>query len=478
MEKRGEFTYRIAYGCWLNDSRTEPIVCEEWPSIRIDEETLSSLDKTMKFIKEAGYEYFDVFGLITNNRWTNDIVSTVNEERKALVRQAIDIIHKHGLKLIYGLGVYSWGFEDIVATNAAVRGTSRQVMCASSAEAEKIMQRVVDFVDTTFEIDGYHLEAADQGRCHCDQCQKYSDIEYYNRINMLVATYIREKYPEKTLLVNSSGYLRWGDVFDQGQLEALRPLGEVIDVFIDVGSHGIFVAEEDRPEFIKKFGASFGTANGFWIYPPQRWDRLRWFIPHFQQNIEHLGRLYQHGGRSCELYLSPLTNPGVEFTFLCNGLFLQDPSRPLDSIVREAVERLYNPQDEAEAKEIAHLFVEGERLFFDSYTSVRNRTIEEKYADGLEDVFLWSLESPEKAIPGELFLERLFGVGPGFPTYLVQHFDAKGREKYRLGIEELLQRTTKLIGKRAHCERLSRLKQSLLMVLADIELVNRELDLS
>ena len=125
MEKRGEFTYRIAYGCWLNDSRTEPIVCEEWPSIRIDEETLSSLDKTMKFIKEAGYEYFDVFGLITNNRWTNDIVSTVNEERKALVRQAIDIIHKHGLKLIYGLGVYSWGFEDIVATNAAVRGTRR-----------------------------------------------------------------------------------------------------------------------------------------------------------------------------------------------------------------------------------------------------------------------------------------------------------------------------------------------------------------
>lgn len=477
MEKKG-FTYRIAYGCWLNDSRTEPIVCEDWPSIIIDEETLSSLDKTMKFVKDAGYEYFDVFGLITNNRWTNDIVSTVDEERRALVRQAIDIIHKHGLKLIYGLGVYSWGFEDIVASNAAVRGTSHQVMCASSPESEKIMQQVVDFVATTFEIDGYHLEAADQGRCHCEKCAKYSDIEYYNRINMLVATYIRENYPDKTLLVNTSGFIRWGDVFSQEQLEALRPLGEVIDIFIDIGSHGLFVAEEDRPEFVKNFAAAYGTGNGFWIYPPQRWDRLRWFIPHFQQNIDHLGRLYRDGGRSCELYLSPLVNPGVEFTYLCNGLFLQDPERSLDSIVAEAVERLYAPQNREEGEAIANLFLEGEKLFFDLYNPVRNRTLDEKHADGVEDVFFWSLEDPDKAQPGELFLERLFGVGPGFPSYLVQHFDATGREKYRQGIEKLLGQTTKVIAKRTYCKRLSRLKQSLLMVLADIELVNRDLGLS
>ena len=163
---------------------------------------------------------------------------------------------------------------------------------------------------------------------------------------------------------------------------------------------------------------------------------------------------------------------------MCNGLFLQDPERSLDSIVAEAVERLYAPQNREEGEAIANLFLEGEKLFFDLYNPVRNRTLDEKHADGVEDVFFWSLEDPDKAQPGELFLERLFGVGPGFPSYLVQHFDATGREKYRQGIEKLLGQTTKVIAKRTYCKRLSRLKQSLLMVLADIELVNRDLGLS
>ena len=48
------FDYRIAYGCWLNDSREKPIVDEDWPSIRIDADTLSSLENTMAFLKMAG----------------------------------------------------------------------------------------------------------------------------------------------------------------------------------------------------------------------------------------------------------------------------------------------------------------------------------------------------------------------------------------------------------------------------------------
>ena len=72
------FDYRIAYGCWLNDSREKPIVDEDWPSIRIDADTLSSLENTMAFLKMAGYNYLDVFGLITNHSWEDDIASTVS----------------------------------------------------------------------------------------------------------------------------------------------------------------------------------------------------------------------------------------------------------------------------------------------------------------------------------------------------------------------------------------------------------------
>ena len=84
------FKYRIAYGCWLNDSRKKPIVEEDWPSIRIDEDTLDSLEETMAFLEKAGYNCFDVFGLITNHSWEDDIVSTVSPERVEKVRRVID----------------------------------------------------------------------------------------------------------------------------------------------------------------------------------------------------------------------------------------------------------------------------------------------------------------------------------------------------------------------------------------------------
>jgi len=432
------FDYRIAYGCWLNDSRTEPVADEDWPSIRIDEGTLASLDMTMAFLKMAGYNYFDVFGLVTNHSWEDDIVSTVSAERRDLVNKVIQIIHRHGIKLIYGLGVYSWGFDGIISRNRAVRGTNPQVMCASAKASEDVMEKVISFVAETFDIDGFHLEAADQGRCNCDKCaETASDTDYYNGINKLVAAYIRKRWPDKVLLANTSGYLAWGDTITKGELEKIKGLGKAIDVFIDVGSHGAFVADGDRREFIKGFPASFGTANGFWVYPPQRWDRTRWLIPHMQQNRRHLKRLYEDGGRSCELYLSPLNNPGAEITFLCNGLFLQDPSKSMDEILGEAVDFLYKPKSPKQKELIIDVLKGAEDLFFQCWHPVRDRGVSEEYSDGVERIFAWSAARPELAVPGELFLERLFGVGPGFPCYLTVHFSPEGRRKYRTGMLKL-----------------------------------------
>jgi hypothetical protein len=470
------FDYKIAYGCWLNDSRTEPIINEDWPSIRIDQETLASLETTMAFIKAAGYNTFDVFGLITNNNWKDDIVSTVDEERKNLVRCAIDIVHKNGIKLIYGLGIYSWGFELIIKNNPATRGTSKQVMCASSTEAEKIMYKVIDYVSENYDVDGFHLEAADQGRCNCEKCSKYNDIDYYNRINMIVAGYIRNKWPGKILLVNTSGYLAWGDVFSKNQLEALKPLSESIDVFIDIGSHGHFVSDGDRKNFIQTFKASFGTSNGFWIYPPQRWDRLRWFIPHLKQNINHLGKVFNDGGRSCELYLSPLINPAVEITVLCNGIFLNDIALRPDEVLKEAIDKLYNPADSEETALLYDIFSGAENIFMTSYTPERNRTLARDYSDGVENIFVWSKTHPELAVPGEFFLERLFGVGPGYPCYLVLHFNKQGRQLYYEGMKKLLEKAVKLKKFRPRCGRTDRIVRSLTLVITDITNVMAQFD--
>ena len=467
------FDYRIAYGCWLNDSREKPIVDEDWPSIRIDEDTLDSLDRTTAFLHAAGYNYLDVFGLITNHSWADDIASTVDDARKAQIRRAIDVVHKNGLKLIYGLGVYSWGFDGIIERNPAVRGTSAQAMCASSPESDRFMQRVIDYLCANFEIDGFHLEAADQGRCECDRCRRYeSDIDYYNAINARTARYIRDRFPEKLLLVNTSGYLAWGDRFTKEQLDKVRDLGREIDVFIDVGSHGPFVDASDRPEFIRNFPAAFGSSNGFWIYPPQRWARTRWFIPHHNENHRTLKALHDAGGRSCELFLSPLNNPAAEITALCNGLFLNDPDSDAQVNLRRAIDALYQPKDDGQRQRLIQIFNGAEDLFFACWHPERNRALPESLSDGVEHAFVWSKQHLERALPGEFFLERLFGVGAGFPCYLALHFNAEGRAKYREGMQSLL-RTAREAENAQPDDRTSRIRECIESVLQDIDLADR-----
>jgi hypothetical protein len=41
------FDYRIAYGCWVNDMRLEPLPLVEWPADLVDDETVKSVIKTM-----------------------------------------------------------------------------------------------------------------------------------------------------------------------------------------------------------------------------------------------------------------------------------------------------------------------------------------------------------------------------------------------------------------------------------------------
>ncbi len=55
-----------------------------------------------------------------------------------------------------------------------------------------------------------------------------------------------------------------------------------------------------------------------WVYPPQRWERDRWLIPHFQENYKNLKRLYADAGRSCELYLAPLNNHISHLVYAAN----------------------------------------------------------------------------------------------------------------------------------------------------------------
>jgi len=432
------FQNRIAFGVWLNDIRSTPILNEAWPSVLIDQQIMSDFQKTTEFLKKAGYTDIDLSGLLTNRDWPGDIESVLTPERKSQVDHLIHIIHSSGLQLIYGLGVYSWGFDTIIQNDSEVRGTNPSALCGSKVKSRELMRKVIDFIGKNFEVDGYHLEAADQGRCRCEKCIEEADVEYYNRLNQQTAAYIRSRWPEKKLLVNTSGYLPWGDWMNEIERRSVLDLGKNIDIFIDGGNHGQFIHENDRSVFINRLSCDYGTSGGFWVYPPQRFNRNRWFLPYVFQSTTHLRNLYRDGSRSCELYLGPLINPSTEMNIYCLGRFLQDVDRsPLD-LIEEGVDVLYHLKDATQRNNLVELFQNAEAAFFNNWSPHRLSKIPNLYSDGIDSLFQWSKLHRDRAIPGELFLDSLTGQYPPFPVYLTEHFDRERRESYQKDLKNLL----------------------------------------
>ena len=126
------------------------------------------------------------------------------------------------------------------------------------------------------------------------------------------------------------------------------------------------------------------------------------------------------------------------------------------------------PVDTAQRDRIAGIFGDAEKLFFDCWHPQRDRALPETLSVGVEHVFAWSEVHPELAQPGEFFLERLFGIGPGFPCYLTLHFDVDGRARYREGMRTLLARAEAARAAQP-CERLDRLASCIENVLKDID---------
>lgn len=474
MENK-QFLNRIGFGVWINDFRREPIIGEDWPSVRIDNTTVEDFKKMILALRGFGYNYFDIFGLLTNSDWPLDIKSVVDSTRKDIVKELIEFSHANDIKIIYGLGVYSWGFDTIINSDKHVRGTNPHALCGSSPESKQWMEDIIEYIEENFTIDGYHLEVADQGRCECEKCRAETNLQYYNRLNKETAAYIRSKWPERFILVNTSGYLPWGDFVNESEFTFIEELGEVIDVFIDGGNHGYFIREQDRKKLLEKNTCDYGTSGAFWIYPPQRWERDRWFLPYAKKNIKHLKKLYDDGSRSCELYLGPLNNVSTEFNIVCNGLFLQNVERDIQSIFGEAVEILFKPKSEKRIRELSSIFEEAENVFFDNWSPHRITDIEPDYSDGIEPIFKWSSNYGERAVPGELFLEPLLGSKTGIPAYLAVHMNAAGRKKYKQGILDIKKRITMLENEVPRREKITNIVSSIDNVVNDIDFIEHHL---
>jgi len=447
------YNHRSAFGCWINDMRNKAMPRENWPYGVLDDQTVESIIGCLELQRQAGFNEFCTFGLLVTRDWPVDISSAVSEDRRQKVNTIIKAAHERGIKLLYGLGVYSWGFDEIIKNCLEVRGPNPGAMCGSSPEAWCWMQKVIDYILAEFDVDGFHLEASDQGRCSCPSCAKQGNVEYYSRLNGITAKYIRSKWPDKILMVNMCGYIHLDTKIETADMKYLVDLSRHLDYIIDPGHRGQFIEEKSRKNFIQSLQCDYGTSGGIWVYPPQRWNRLRWFLPHTIRTGQHLKQLYEDGGRAVEYYMGPTVNPGVEVNIAFGGKLLSDVEKDVEKILAEVVEMLYRPKNSAACVQLVDIFQRAENAYFDHWTP--------------DDI----AEVEKLGIPGELHpIVYLLGHAPGPAAYLRKpYMDSGGRTAYKKEMISILNDIRTIESGIAAKTRVTRIKTCIKNTIWDID---------
>ena len=298
--------------------------------------------------------------------------------------------------------------------------------------------RTVDFLMEKFDFDGFLLEVSGGGHCRCKLCGHKERVEYFSGLCAMVAEYIRGVKPDLSLIMNMCGFERPGFRIDRRDWHFLEDLSSYVDAIIDGGLYSPQIRSEDWSEFASLIHSEFGTSGGTWVYPPQRWSRLRWFLPYTKRTGAHLAKLARDHGRAVNYYLGPSRNPGVEVNVAFGGKKLMDVERDDRQILREVLSDLFEPNGEGELESLTWIFEEAESLYF--------RNADLRHSISGEDV-------------GQICLEKLRGRAPGPPIYL-RSMSRSGRISYGIGMGGLLECLVRLRGRIRH-DRGSRLEQCL-----------------
>jgi hypothetical protein len=430
------FRYR-AYLGWITDLDSRPDAHAPWPSMRLDTALLEEYRRTFVAMKRLGYNAIVIWGFYVSRSWPLNITSAVPAERGTLVSKLIDAAHEHGIRVYTGLGVYSWGFEDIIRANPKLNRGNPRAMCASQPESWEWMRKVIDFAMTRFPVDGASLQSADQGRCRCDQCRRWSDTEYHARLDIRVSDYIRARWPEKTVGVSG-----WGMHFDDpSSLPALVELGRHIDYLIDVPDSARKLGSSWHQELIRELPCSFGTLGGPQVEPPQHFARDRWFLPTVRRDSEHLMDLYAQGGTACEYFFHILDNPGDEISFWMAGKTLSNPEVPWRKHLAASIEELYRTLQRQTTDALAAIFLRAEDAYLRHVPSLRSGTIS---------------------------IEPLIEDHPGPPVYITK-LTAEQKIQYRDDLKSISADLKRLTPGIPDTKRVQKISQCLNHAISDVE---------
>ena len=352
------YEHRALLG-WISEFVNRPLP-GVWPQIPLDDKTLTDLDDYAELAQESGYNELMLFGLFVDRRWPVDIASCVDSDRRKRIAHVLDSAHRRGLKVLSGLGLYSWGFDAIIEAFPELSRTNARALCPSVPASQEWMRRVIDFILGEFDVDGLNMQSADQGRCECDACRRVPSGEYHARLNREIAQYIRARWHGKILVMDN-----WGNpLTDPTSLPTLAEASQELDAIIDTDNSAEKAGRAYRKTVIESLDCPFGTLAGCSIWPPQNWARDKWFIPTTLVNADYLRDLRDDGGRAAETFVTTLANPSGEISLRFMGRLLDNPDANPDALLRSVVERMYAPRNLATLDSLAEIVLEAERAYF------------------------------------------------------------------------------------------------------------------
>jgi hypothetical protein len=459
------YKYRVAFGAWINDMRNEPLPLENWPAANFDSETINSAIRAFDVQSEAGFNLVDNFGLFATTSYPLDIVGAFGDpDRRRKVQGLIATAKERGLKTLFGLGLFTWGFDEIIRQDPEVRGTDRagkphaHAMCGAKEKAWKYIEKIIDCALGEFDFAGVHQESADLGWCHCPECGgKYGGVGYNIRLNIRAADYIKHKWPDKLINVIPINWLSGTgrEHFDAEEKKAIIELGNHIDCFMDQGWRGTYIADAERKDFCRQLRCAYGTSGGLWLYHSARVDRTSYFLPYPRRTAHAIRMHFDDGARGCMFYQGPMANPAVEINTAVGGRILGDPARRAQDALFEAVGVYYKPRNSAVHKKLVDVFQRAEDGYFGQWDEKRFREVH------------------KTAPPGEFKVnDELFGFSPDPMTYLLEpYLNADGRGAYKKSLVAILRELPGLASSLDDGGRLKRIERAIGLTISFINTI-------
>jgi hypothetical protein len=329
----------------------------------------------------------------------------------------IEMAHARGIKVLCGMGVYSWGFGLIMDANESLRcPCNPRVMDMRNPDAWHWQKKVLDYIMDNFEFDGFSLQSADKGACNCDTTV-ITDPDYHARLNQKTVNYIRSKKPRYII-----GIAGWGmDLRYPKDLSSWKKMTRNVDYLIDVGESASLLDTNHQETVIKAIApCAYGSTATPNIEPIQGLPRDHYFVPTIYHTCARLKQLHIKGARACEAYMRTRGNPGDKVTVEVVGRFLSNVEIDLDSVLLGVIREMFHPASMSVLTELVEIFKIAENAFFDLRPKSNNNG---QYYDVIE------------LMPRKQRVPTL--------TYFAS-FTAHSRETYHAIMKSLLHRAEKL----------------------------------